>query len=79
MLGILLCQTTVAAMQAQATTRTEVVLLRASDQFDTGRARPAVTRIIANRRAGEDIDATPLLVVLVAKEIILIGNDTQDR
>ena len=65
-------------MQTNTTIGAEVVLLRTSKEFHAGRTSPTMTRIITNRRSSEDIDAATVRVVLMAKEIVFVGNDAED-
>src|SRR5574344_1005687 len=62
MLGILLCQPSMTAMQTDTTSSTEVVLLGTAHEFETCRTCPYMSRGIAHRRAGEDVDATGIRI-----------------
>ena len=66
-------------MQTNTTIGAEVVLLRTSEEFHAGRTSPTMPRIITNRRSREDIDAATVGVVFMAKEIVFVGNDAEDR
>ena len=77
-LGVLLCQSSVTAMQTYAAVGAEVVLLGTAEQLHAGRTRPAVAGVVAHGRTGEDIDAAPVGVVLVAEEVVFVGNDAED-
>ena len=76
--GILLGQSSVTTMEAQTTGRTQVVLLRTTEEFCAGSAGPAVPSGVAHGRTGEDIDATTLLVVLMTEQVVLVGHNAQD-
>ena len=78
MFRVLLGQTAMTAMQTDATVGVHVVLLRPSHQLHADGARPPMTCIVANGRAGEDVDATALLVVLMAEEMVFVSDDAQD-
>ena len=77
-LGVLLGQSAVTAVQTDAAAYAEVVPLRAAHQFHAGSPRPAVPRVVAHRRASEDVDAAALGVVLVAEEVVLVRHEAQD-
>ena len=77
-LGILLCQSAMAAMQAHATAPRVIMSLWATYKLYAGRTCPSVTCIITHRRTCEDIDTTFNRVILMAEEVILIGNDGEN-
>ena len=77
-LGVLLGQSAVTAVQTDAAADAEVVSLGTAYQFHVGCPRPAVPRVVAHRRAGEDVDAAAVGVVLVAEEVVLVRDEAQD-
>ena len=77
MFGVLLGQSAVTAVQTDAAADAEVVPLRAAHQFHVGRPCPAVPRVVAHRRASEDVDAATVGVVLVAEEVVLVRDEAQ--
>ena len=79
MLRILLCQASVPTMQFQAAVDGEVMLLRTTKEFCATLARPSVSCIVTDRRAGKDVYTTLLFVILMAEEVILICYHAQNR
>ena len=75
MLGILLCQPTVTAVQPHAAVDGQVVLLWSAEEFYAGRTRPTVSRRIAHRRTSVDVDASLLLIVHATEEVFLVRNE----
>ena len=64
-------------MQAQTAVDSQIMLHRATHQFDAGSTRPPMSRRIAHRRSSEDINAARLLVVLMTEKVILVGHNAQ--
>ena len=85
-LGVLLCQPPMTAMQTEPTgggeLRVERRVLsggRRGKHLDADGACPAVARRVAHRGPGKDIDAAAVGVVLVTEQMVLVGDDAQHR
>ena len=78
-LGILLGQSSVTTMQGDGTVDGQVVLLGAADELHADGALPPTAHTTAHGRAGEDVDAAALLVLLLAKEAFLVRDEREQR
>ena len=80
-LGVLLGHAPMTAVQPQAAGDAESLAGQLGavgpEQLGTGRARPSVSGGIALRRSGEDVYASAQRVVLVAEQVVAVGDDAQ--
>ena len=66
-------------MQFQATVHREIVSRRTAYELEADRSLPSSSRAVSDRAARENIDAASQGVGNVVEEIVLVGNERDDR